>query len=133
MVSPDGFSADVNAPIDEAVDRTRAALAEYGFGVLADIDIAGTLDTKLGGKRSPLRILQACNAPLADRALNADRGLALLLPCNVVLEEREPGRTTVTAVDPRALLDAPELGDLAEEASKGLEAAVFTLGASSAS
>ncbi len=128
----DGFSAEVHLPMDEAVERTRSSLAEYGFGVLADIDIAGTLDTKLGGQRSPLRILQACNAPLADRALRSDRSLALLLPCNVVLEETEPGRTTVTAVDPRALLDAPELADLAEEAAKGLEAAVFTLGASSA-
>ncbi len=126
----DGFSAEVPAPIDEAVERTRAALGEYGFGVLADMDIAGTLNTKLGGERTPLRILGACNAPLADRALRSDPSLALLLPCNVVLEERQPGRTTVTAVDPRALLDTPDLRDLAEEAARGLEAAMFTLGAS---
>jgi uncharacterized protein (DUF302 family) len=123
----------VNQPIDQAEQAVRAALSEEGFGILTEIDVAATLAGKLGVQRPPLKILGACNPELAHRALQADPGLALVLPCNVVLEEIAPGRTQVAIVDPRALLadsasDArTELEALGTQAAASIERAVHRL------
>ncbi len=119
----------------DAEEAVRRALGEVGFGVLAEIDVAATLKAKLGVDHRPLKILGACNPALAHRALELDPSLALLLPCNVVLEEVGEARTRVTLVDPRVLLSlgedasAPGLVDLGDEAARGLEQAAAKLGA----
>ncbi|MDA8312915.1 MAG: DUF302 domain-containing protein [Actinomycetota bacterium] len=123
----------LDQPLDEAERAVRAALAEEGFGILTEIDVAATLEAKLGVQRPPLKILGACNPELAHRALSADPGLALLLPCNVVLEEAGEGRTRVAIVDPRTLLaesgsDARgELEALGAQAASSIERAVGRL------
>ena len=91
----------LDAPIGEAEADVRAALAEQGFGVLTEIDVAATLHAKLGVERPPLKILGACNPHFAHEALQIDPSVALVLPCNVVLETNEVG-TLVSVVDPRA-------------------------------
>jgi len=113
-------------PIDEAEAAIRAALVENGFGVLTEIDVAATLKKKLDVDRTPLKILGACNPNLAHRALTIDPSVALLLPCNVVLEETD-GTTTVTAVDPQDLMDDPQFNDLAAEAADKLRAAIDSI------
>ena len=123
----------VDKPFGETEDAVRAALANEGFGILTEIDVAATLKAKLGVERSPLKILGACNPKLAHRALEFDPALALLLPCNVVLEEAGEGRTRVAIVDPRALLAAGgqeasgELEALGARAAASLERAVSRL------
>ncbi|MGD9793278.1 MAG: DUF302 domain-containing protein [Acidimicrobiia bacterium] len=110
----------------DAEAAVRTALAEQGFGVLTEIDVAATLKAKLGVDRAPMKILGACNPNLAHRALELDPTVSLLLPCNVVLSATDAG-TLVSAVDPRALMNTPEFDALAADAAARLSAALSTL------
>ena len=121
------FETTVELSLADAESEVRAALAEQGFGVLTEIDVAATLAAKLGVKRPPLKILGACNPSLANRALSIDASVSLLLPCNVVVESVD-GRTRVAAVDPHELMSDPRFADLAEEAATKLRAAIETVG-----
>jgi uncharacterized protein (DUF302 family) len=96
-------SATTEQPFAEAVSRIRAELAAEGFGVLCEIDVQATLREKLGAEIEPYVILGACNPPLAHRALETERDLGVLLPCNVVVYERD-GITHVSAVDAEQML-----------------------------
>jgi uncharacterized protein (DUF302 family) len=120
------FETTVGLSVDDADRAVREALGARGFGVLTEIDVAATLKAKLGVERPPLRILGACNPGFANRALEQDPSVALLLPCNVVLEDTGAG-TRISVVDPRALIDDPRFADLAGEAAAMLEAAVGSL------
>ena len=108
---------------EDAEAAVRQALAAQGFGVLTEIDVAATLKAKLDVDRAPLKILGACNPTLAHRALQLDPTVALLLPCNVVIEVTEEG-TKVSAVDPHELMDDPRFAELADEAAGRLRAAI---------
>ena len=90
-------------PFSEAVERVRAELKEEGFGVLCEIDVQSTLRAKLGAETEPYLILGACNPPLAHQALSTEPDLGTLLPCNVVVYERD-GETVVSAVDAERML-----------------------------
>ncbi len=116
----------IDEPIDQAETRVRTALAEHGFGVLTEIDVAATLRAKLGVERPPLKILGACNPQFAHQALEIDPSVALLLPCNVVLEPAGSG-TRVAVVDPRALMTDPAFATLAADAAARLTAALASL------
>ena len=120
------FTAVIPGSMADAEAAIRAALGEQGFGVLTEIDVAATLHAKLGVDRAPLKILGACNPTFADRALRLDPTVALLLPCNVVVEAVGDG-IKVSVVDPRELMDAPEFAELAAEAAAKLEAALETV------
>lgn len=128
---PYGFAATVDAPIDEAVERAKAALQGEGFGVLTSIDVADTMKQKLGVEMDPYVILGACNPALAHRALKAEPGLGLLLPCNVTVRE-SGGRSEVVAVDPEAMLGVAEGNDevkaVAAEAAARLRRVAAALG-----
>jgi uncharacterized protein (DUF302 family) len=122
------FETTVPLSLADADHAVRQALAAEGFGVLTEIDVAATLKAKLAVDRAPLVILGACNPTLANRALELDPTVALVLPCNVVLEQADGG-TRVRVVDPRQLMDDPRFADLADEAASKLERAVDALGA----
>lgn len=116
---------------DEAVQRTRAALADQGFGVLTEIDVQATLKTKLDQDMEPYLILGACNPQLASQALEVERDIGLLLPCNVVVR-RDGDRTLVQALDPQVMVSLPgrpELQGVADEAAKRLGAALEAVAA----
>ena len=116
---------------DEAIEATREALGEEGFGVLTEIDVAATLKQKLGVDRSPYIILGACNPPIAHQALEAEEELGALLPCNVIVTV-DDGLTTVFAIDPAKLLAVsgnPDLGPFAEEIHHRLQRVIDKVGA----
>lgn len=114
-----GMRTTIAIPYNEAVDRTRIALAKEGFGILAEMDIAATLKKKLDVDFRPYVILGACNPPLAHRALIAEPDIGLLLPCNVVVyAAAEPGTSVVAAMDPveaLALTGNADIRPIAEE------------------
>jgi uncharacterized protein (DUF302 family) len=85
---------------DDALERVTRALTKEGFGVLTDIDVARTLNQKLGVDFPRYRILGACNPPLAHKALTTENKIGTLLPCNVIVRDAGDGKTEVAAVDP---------------------------------
>ena len=96
------LSTTVNRPFDETLAATREALAAQGFGVLTEIDMAGTLKKKLDVDIPPHVILGACNPPNAYRAVQVEPSIGVLLPCNVVV--RSAGeQTIVEAIDPATM------------------------------
>ena len=116
-------------PFEETVERTRAALAEQGFGILTEIDVTATLKNKLDVDMEPYLILGACNPQLAHQALEVERDIGLLLPCNVVVR-RDGDHTIVQALDPQVMVSLPGLPTLqpvADEASKRLTAALASI------
>ncbi|MEJ2292148.1 MAG: DUF302 domain-containing protein [Deinococcales bacterium] len=124
-----GMTATVPGSYDEVKERVVAALKEQGFGVLTTIDVQATLKQKLDADMERYEILGACNPPLAHAALETDREVGLLLPCNVVLRETEGG-IVVSMLDPEAMfslvegLTAGALADLPTEAKGRLEKAL---------
>jgi uncharacterized protein (DUF302 family) len=126
----------LHTSFDDAVARTREALAGQGFGVLTEIDVKATLKAKLGKDMEDYLILGACNPPLAHRAVEAHRQIGLLLPCNVVVRADPDHRDTVLveAMNPGLMAEftgEPGLRSVAEEVTGKLQAAIDALKSSS--
>jgi uncharacterized protein (DUF302 family) len=127
-----GLATRMHTSFADAVARTRDALAEQGFGVLTEIDVKATLKAKLGEDIEDYLILGACNPPLAHRAINVDRQIGLLLPCNVVVRAdlTDDKSVIIEAMNPQMLVDVtgePQLEQLAEEITDKLQAAIDSL------
>lgn len=113
------MSATVPTTYDATVARVRGLLADAGFGVLTEIDVAATLRTKLEVETEPRIILGACRPQLAHVALQADPRIATLLPCNVVVSAAPDGGAVVEVFDPafmQTVSDDPALREVAAEA-----------------
>jgi uncharacterized protein (DUF302 family) len=119
------MSFDVPLPLgfDAAVDKVTAALKAEGFGVLTRADVHVAFHEKIGRAFRPYTILGACNPPLAFDALSARPEAGLLLPCNVIVEEVQPGRSLVRIVDPDAMMRTAGFEDDPVLAKVGAEAA----------
>ena len=118
------YKKEVDFSFDEALTRTVAALKTEGFGILTEIDVQATLKKKLNVDFDKYIILGACNPPFAYQSLQAERDIGLLLPCNVVVREREGGGVRVSFMDPEAVLglvERPEVVELAREVKSRLQ------------
>lgn len=107
----------LNTDFESAVEKTKAALTEQGFGVLSEIDIHEKLKAKLDVDFRKYRILGACNPPNAYKALQIENKVGTMLPCNVIIQELDDGQTEVAAIDPVASMVAIENDKLKEIAA----------------
>jgi len=102
---------------DQAIENTTALLKDEGFGVLTDIDMQATLKKKLNVDRKPYRILGACNPGFANKALDAEDKVGLMLPCNIIVQELD-GAVEVAAIDPVAAMSSIGNDGLSEIANE---------------
>ena len=119
----------VSGTFEEVIDRTKKELEKEGFGVLTEISIDETLKKKLDVDFRKYRILGACNAPYAHKALLAEERIGTMLPCNVIVQEKKDG-VEVAAVNPVASMQAIENEDLkpiAEEIKNKLDKVIANL------
>ena len=105
------------ASLDDVDARTRAALADQGFGVLTEIDVKATMKKKLDVDMAGYRILGACNPGMARQAIDMEPNIGAMLPCNVILRELENG-IQVSAIDPVASMMAIDNDELKQVASQ---------------
>ncbi|MCA0933861.1 DUF302 domain-containing protein [Lutimonas saemankumensis] len=115
---------------EEGIKRITESLKNQGFGILTEIDLKTTLKNKLDVDFYNYKILGACNPPFAYKALQAEDKIGTMLPCNVIVQEKVPGKIEISAVDPMASMQAvenPELGNLAMEVKDRLQKCVDAL------
>lgn len=100
------IATSLHVPFDDAIALTEAALKSEGFGVLTRIDIRETLKAKINVDFRPYTILGACNPALAHEALQLEDKVGTMLPCNVVVQQKETGEVEIAAIDPVASMQA---------------------------
>ena len=117
-----GIRRELAISYDEALARIPEALKTEGFGVLTEIDVAATMKKKLDVDFRRYKILGACNPALAHKALGVMLEIGVMLPCNVIVYERDGGGATVVAIDPSQTMAAqdPRLAEIAGEVRQRL-------------
>lgn len=100
------FAKILHADFETAVRRITEALRQAGFGIITEINVKETFRQKLGIDYRNYRILGACNPKLAHEALEIEDKVGTMLPCNVVVQEVEPGKVEVATIDPLASMQA---------------------------
>ena len=124
-----GFSKTVNLTYEQAIEKVTEELKKEGFGVLTTIDVKETLKKKLDVDFKRYVILGACNPPFAHKALQAEEEIGLLLPCNVIVYEKE-NKTVVSIFDPMVMmrvLDNESIKPIAEEVKQRLQRVLATV------
>ncbi len=124
------FNTSLNLSFEEALERVTEELKKEGFGVLTEIDVKGTLKKKLDVDFRNYRILGACNPPSAYKALQSEKNIGLMLPCNVIVQEMEDERIEVAAIDPVASMmavDNPGLEEVALDIQARMKRAIENL------
>ena len=94
------ISRKLAGEFDAVIARVKEALKAEGFGVLTEIDVEGTLKSKIGKDFRPYRILGACNPNLAYQALTQEAHIGVMLPCNVIVQRHDDGEIEVSSIDP---------------------------------
>lgn len=124
------FSKVLPDSFEGAIEKVTKELKEEGFGILTEIDVRETFKKKLDVDFRKYRILGACNPQMAYKAISSESKIGTMLPCNVIVQELEDGKTEVSAVDPVASMSAienPELGDIAQQVRTKLETVIQRL------
>lgn len=121
-----GYKKQINTSFAEAVERTRKELAKESFGVLTEIDVKATIKKKLDADYDSYLILGACNPPFAYKALQAEKDIGLLLPCNVIVY-KDAGKIFVSAILPTVamgMINNQSLADIAKTVEEKLKKVV---------
>jgi len=118
-----GFSKTIDMPFEQAVEKVTAELKKEGFGVLTSIDVKETLKQKINVDFKKYTILGACNPPIAHKALQEEEELGLLLPCNVIVYEKDD-KTRVSIFDPMVMtwiVENDQMKSIATEVQEKLQ------------
>jgi len=118
------FNKTLNGDFNTVIERVTEALKNEGFGILTEIDVKETLKKKLDIDFKKYRILGACNPPYAHKALQAEDKIGTMLPCNVIVQEINPGIVEVAAINPMASMlavDNKQLMEIADEITAKLK------------
>ncbi len=107
---------DVSVSFEEAVEKVQSSLTKEGFGVLTDIDVSATLKKKLDVNFRQYRILGACNPPFAYKALQLEDKIGVMLPCNIIVQEKIDGGVEVACINPVTSMQAVNNNALKEVA-----------------
>ncbi len=121
------ISRKTTGDFDAVTIRVKDALKAEGFGVLTEIDVAGTLKAKIGKDFRPYRILGACNPNYAFQALNEEAHIGVMLPCNVIVQRYDNGEVEVSSIDPATAMEAvgnPKLAAVASQVRAALQRVV---------
>ena len=124
------FSKTCSLSFEDAISKVSENLKQEGFGILTEIDVRETLKKKLNVDFRRYKILGACNPQLAYQALQSEDKIGVMLPCNVIVQERDGGKVEVSAVDPVASMMAinnPKLGAIATEVQAKLKRVIESL------
>jgi uncharacterized protein (DUF302 family) len=118
-----GFTKTTDYSFEQAIEKVTEELKKEGFGILSTIDVKDTLKKKIDVDFKKYTILGACNPKLAHGALQVEEELGLLLPCNVIVYEKND-KTVVSIFDPRVMtlvIENPEMKPVAEEVKNKLQ------------
>ncbi len=118
-----GFSKTVDLPFEQTIEKVTEELKKEGFGVLTTIDVKETLKKKIDVDFKKYTILGACNPPIAHKALQTEEELGLLLPCNVIVYEKDD-KTKVSIFDPMLMtniVDNEQMEPIAKEVKEKLQ------------
>jgi uncharacterized protein (DUF302 family) len=124
------FGGETKLSFDEAVKKVTESMKEQGFGILTEIDAKKVLKEKLGLDRKPYKILGACNPQLAHKAIDLEPDIGTLLPCNVLVYEKDDGAVVVSAMNPEAalkLVGNPNIEDIAKQVRTRIQKALEEL------
>ncbi len=111
-----GFTKELDIPYEKVIEQAREALKKEGFGVLTEIDVKEKMKEKLGIDMRRYIILGTCNPPNAYKAILAEENIGLMLPCNVIVYEKD-SKTVLSVIRPSVamrMIDNMELQKLAE-------------------
>ena len=124
------FNTTVSGNFEAIIEKVTELLKKEGFGILTQIDIQQTLKNKLDVNFKKYKILGACNPPFAYEALQQEDKIGTMLPCNIIVQELEPNKIEVAAINPMVSMQAvknEKLGDIAQQVSKKLENVISNL------
>jgi uncharacterized protein (DUF302 family) len=100
------FNKEVNFNFDQAINKITEELKKEGFGVLTEIDVKEALKKKINVDFRKYRILGACNPQYAHIALKSEDKIGTMLPCNIIVQERDDGKVEIAAIDPVASMQS---------------------------
>lgn len=106
------YTTTTTKTFDEAVVRVQDEIAKAGMRVLHVHDVQATLAEK-GLEREPLKIVEFCNAKLANEFLNIDIKIGLCLPCKINVYTKD-GQTVISGMRPIVLSQFFPQADLGE-------------------
>lgn len=124
------FTKTINLSFEQCYDHIKSELQKEGFGVLTEIDVKETLKKKIDVDFRKYKILGACNPPFAHKVLSAEENIGVLLPCNVIMQEKEEGKTQISIVNPLVSMQAVNneaLLPIATEVSQKLQRVLAAL------
>lgn len=109
----------LNKNFNDAVNAVTSGLTKEGFGIITEIDLKEKFREKLGMEFRNYKILGACNPSMAYKAIEAEDKIGVMLPCNVLVQQKENGEVEVSAINP-----LNSIGTIENEALKAIAAEV---------